>query len=163
MANPKGLPHPELSLTLPATRSLHPAVTGAPPWQRNRTGTTESHTTHPTVHLPKTKTNLAVAVANTRNTAPTKMEAGFHAKKKNKYDLCHFYEVGISRHLPGFPTRCEPKIPSYAYGFAFRPSGLGQRASRRHIHSDSMVRPGVPKHIGLIEISSLGNHMGKAA
>ena len=29
-------------------------------------------------------------------------------KKTSKYDLCHFYQVGLSGDLPEFPLSCEP-------------------------------------------------------
>ena len=32
----------------------------------------------------------------------------FKAKKTNKYDLCHFYHMELSRDLPPFPSPCKP-------------------------------------------------------
>ena len=32
----------------------------------------------------------------------------FKSKKTIEYDLCHFYKVGLSGHLPNFPSPCEP-------------------------------------------------------
>ena len=49
----------------------------------------------------------------------------FKSKKTNEYDLCHFYQVGLSRDLPNFPSPHEPATPELFSKFLLKARVLG--------------------------------------
>ena len=50
----------------------------------------------------------------------------FDAKKTNEYDLCHFYQVGLSGHLLDFPLPHEPATHEQVSKFLLKARALGQ-------------------------------------
>ena len=50
----------------------------------------------------------------------------FGAKKTNKYDLCCFYQVGLSRDLPDFPSPLKPATHEQVSKFLLKARALGQ-------------------------------------
>ena len=49
----------------------------------------------------------------------------FEPKKTNKYDLSHFYQVGLSRDLPNFLLPCEPATHEWVSKFLLNARSLG--------------------------------------
>ena len=49
----------------------------------------------------------------------------FKAKKSNEYDLCHFYCIELSRHLPTFPSPTEPATHEMLEDFLLKALALG--------------------------------------
>ena len=50
----------------------------------------------------------------------------FDAKKTKEYDLCWFYQVGLSGDLPGFPSPHEPDTHEWMVKFLCKARALGQ-------------------------------------
>ena len=49
----------------------------------------------------------------------------FKSRKTNKYDLCCFYQVGLSKNLPNFPSPCEPPTHELLSKFLLKAKVLG--------------------------------------
>ena len=49
----------------------------------------------------------------------------FKAKKSNKYNLCHFYCIELSRDLPTFPSPSEPATCEMLEDFLLKAQALG--------------------------------------
>ena len=49
----------------------------------------------------------------------------FKPKKTSKYDLCCFYQVGLSGHLPEFPSPCSPAICEQVSSLLLKARALG--------------------------------------
>ena len=50
----------------------------------------------------------------------------FDPKKTNEYDLCQFYQVGLSGDLPDFPSPCKPATHEQVNKFLLTAKSLGQ-------------------------------------
>ena len=48
-----------------------------------------------------------------------------HGVFKDKYDLCHFYHIELSRDLPTFPSTHEPATPEMLKDFLLKAQALG--------------------------------------
>ena len=63
----------------------------------------------------------------------------FNPKKTNEYDLCCFYQVGLSRDLPDFPSPCEPATHEQVSKFLLKDRALGWPNLIMEHPSDSVI------------------------